>query len=1156
MSSKKTLENSWLGNIPLTGKVSLLVGSLLTLFIISSIGTSLVLEQEKQNRAAFSTTVNLLREVEQTSRILYQRQSELRQLLLSSGEPDTKTLDAANAAISHQLDHLEQQVRNDAAQSTRLDSIRSLDTTWRNNVEQQVLTELRRLAKEPPAQVATQREQLLSQLTVRTPVSTPVIVTALDSFGAYARRQLEEREHALEQSESQREWLLWGTLLLAALCGVAALRLSATLITQPLRLMSGLMERLARHDHAVETPRIDRRDEIGTISKALAEFKQMAIDISDQNWVGHCVGTVADRLQRATSHTEFAQALLSQLSPELGAGVALFHLRGEDDALHPVGHYGYQPDPADGLQPFRMGEGLVGQCAREARVIELDAVPGHYLRMRSGLGEAVPPRLMLIPVLSMEHVLAVIELGLMGPLDARRHRLLEALLPVVALSLENITRSVHTRELLERTQSQAAELRTSEEELRTQQEELQASNEELRQQSEILNQQKTLLEALQRETAEKADALARASQYKSDFLANMSHELRTPLNSLLILSNDLAENREGNLSEDQIESARIIHEGGTNLLRLINDILDLSKIEAGKMELSLEQVDLRGFDHVARGKGLRFAVEIGDALPPAVQADGGKLEQIVTNLLGNAFKFTQSGEVRLVLRRPAADLPGFPADRSVSIEVHDTGIGIPPEKFAQVFGAFEQLDAGTSRQFGGTGLGLAISRRLARLHHGDIQLRSEPEQGSVFTVMLPQLQPGAAEPAPAAEAPPVTSNATTTLPDTPLADPAAPRDTTILVIEDDPAFARVLADMIRRKGCSALVAHGGEAGLQLARQHHPTGIILDLMLPDMDGWTVLERLKAEPGLRHVPVHIVSALDEPARTRDSGAAGYLTKPVSADALNGAIDRLMLPTEGQARRLLIIDDDPASRTSVRTLLSSQPIEISEAGSAEEALAMLRGETFDCVVLDLGLPGISGFDFLERLSAVEPRPPVVVYSARELSREDQLRIRSHTDSVVIKGAHSSERLLDEVSLFLHSVRLRPAVSASGSDDDLKGRKVLMVDDDMRNLFALSKALRGRGMEVLMAQDGSKALHQLEENPDIELVLMDVMMPVMDGYEATQEIRKNPRHAHLPIISLTAKAMPGDREKSLASGANDYLPKPVDIPKLLSMMRVWLHR
>jgi len=1163
MLSKYTRAHSWLGNIPLTGKVFLLVGSLLTLFVVSSIGTSVVLQQEKENRAVFRQTVDLLHEVEETNRVLYQRQSELRQQLLRSSEPDTKAIDAANAAIASHLARLTEQIKHDPDQRARLDIIANMDAAWRETIEQRVLTELRRLAREEPNATLAKRERIFPQVSARAAVSTSTIVTALDRFGTDARRQMEEREQALQRSESLRVWLLWGTLLLAVLCGLVALWLSAVLITHPLRLMSGLMERLARHDHAIEIPQLDRRDEIGTIAKALAEFKQMAIDLSDQNWVGHCVGTVADRLQRTATHADFAQALLSQLGPELHAGVALFFLRSDDDRLHPIGHYGFQPDPAAPIQPCGLGEGLAGQCAADARTIELGPLPEHYLRLRSGLGDAAPPHLMLIPVVSKKRVLAVIELGLMRPLDARRRLLLDALLPVVALTLENITRSVHTRELLEQTQSQAAELRTSEEELRTQQEELQASNEELRQQSEILGQQKTLLEALQRETADKADALARASQYKTDFLANMSHELRTPLNSLLILSNDLAENRDGNLSGDQVEAARIIHEGGTNLLRLINDILDLSKIEAGKMELVLEQVDLRGFaarlkrqfDHVAREKGLRFAVEIGETLPSAVQADAGKLEQIVTNLLGNAFKFTQAGEVKLLLRRPVSDLPGFPAADSVAIEVHDTGIGIPAEKFSQVFGAFEQLDAGTSRQFGGTGLGLAISRRLAHLHHGDIRLRSEAGQGSVFTLLLPQRQPGSP-----AELPPLAKTAV-------VADaypgsaalPAAsrlPRDTTILVIEDDPAFARVLADMIQRKGCAALVAHNGEAGLQLARQHLPTGIILDLMLPDLDGWAVLERLKAEPGLRHVPVHIVSALDEPARSRDAGAAGYLTKPVSADALNGAIDGLMGQAEGETRRLLIVDDDAASRASVRTLLASQHVAMSEAGSAEEALAMLRSETFDCVVLDLGLPGISGFDFLERLSTVDPRPPVVVYSARELSREDQLRIRPHTDSVVIKGAHSSERLLDEVSLFLHSVRLRPAAPAAGGEDDLRGRKILIVDDDMRNLFALSQALRGRGVEILMAQDGSKALRQLEEHPDVDLVLMDVMMPVMDGYEATQEIRKNPRHAHLPIISLTAKAMQGDREKSLASGANDYLPKPVDIAKLLSMMRVWLHR
>ncbi|OVZ63807.1 hypothetical protein CDO44_03000 [Pigmentiphaga sp. NML080357] len=1161
--SRNTIENSWLGNIPLTTKVFLLVGFFLTLFILSSVATSIVLEQEERNRAEFRATVDLLREIDLTTRALYQRQSELRQLLLLSSKPDTKGFASANAAIDRHLLHLAQQVRDDPAQSARIDAVSRMDDLWRNTMAQPIIAELARLAQEAPAAAAAQREQLFRQASTRASVSTTTLVAAMDDIGGAARRSMEEREQALHRSNALREWMLWGTLLLAALCSLATLRLSAVLITRPLRHMSRLMERLARHDHDVETPELTRRDEIGTIARALARFKQMAIDLSDQNWVGHCIGVVADRLQRTTNHKDFAQALLAQLCPELDAGVALFFLRAEDDdVLRPAGHYGFEP-AAGGPTACRVGDGLVGQCAAEGRLIELGALPEHYLRMRSGLGEATPPYLMLVPVLSKQRVLAVVELGLLRPLNARQRRLLESLMPVVALSLENITRSVRTAELLQQTQSQASELRASEEELRTQQEELQASNEELRQQSELLNQQKNLLEALQRETADKADALARASQYKSDFLANMSHELRTPLNSLLILSNDLADNREGNLTGEQAEAARIIHDSGSNLLRLINDVLDLSKIEAGKMELVRERVDLRSFaarlkrhfDPVAREKGLRFSLEFGDGLPSDIEADGGKLEQIVTNLLGNAFKFTQAGEVRLAIRRPAGDLPGFPAASSVAIDVHDTGIGIPADKFSKIFGTFEQLDAGTSRQFGGTGLGLAISRQLARLHQGDIQLRSEPGQGSVFTVLLPETPPGASPAPPPAE--PASDIAAAAPADSANAIPAAHAGAiSILVIEDDPAFARVLGDMIRRKGCEALVAGNGEAGLQMARQHRPTGIVLDLMLPDMDGWTVLERIKAEPGLRHIPVHIVSALDESPRSRDAGAASYLTKPVSAETLNGAIDRLLLPAREAPRRLLIVDDDPASRASIRTLLSAQPVAVTEAVSAEEALALARGNAFECIVLDLGLPGMSGFDFLEKLGAVDPRPPVVVYSARELSREDQLRIRPHTDSVVVKGSHSSERLLDEVSLFLHRVRQRPIAPDDGHGDDLRGRKILMVDDDMRNLFALSKVLRGHGMEVLLAQDGSKALRQLAEHPDIDLVLMDVMMPVMDGYQATREIRKNPDHAHLPIISLTAKAMQGDREKSLASGANDYLVKPVDIPKLLSMMRVWLHR
>ncbi|VCU72122.1 Signal transduction histidine-protein kinase BarA [Pigmentiphaga humi] len=1155
----RRIEKSWLGNLPLNGKLSALLGSLLALFLFSGVATNIVLQEEQESRAEFRSTVELLRGLDFATRAIYQRQSELRLLMLAPGAPDTRRMDAANAAVEEHLQAVARVVGKDAELSGRLDAALASNQSWRDSVAVPIVAELHRIAK-APAEAAIPLRQQLSLRTVNAPASTANLVKIMDSISATALARLDEREQAIEESEALRKLVLRGTMLLAFLCGLLALRLSNVLITRPLRHISGLMERLARHDLAIETPaQLSRRDEIGTLARALAEFKKMAIETADQRWVDRCAGIVSDRIQRATTHNEFARALLEQLCPELDAGVAVLFIRQEaGDIFQLAGHYGFQSDSDGPPLTFRPGEGLVGQCAAQDQLIELSDVPASYLRIRSGLGQMLPPHLALVPVSARAGVLAVLELGLLRPLDARRRRLLDALLPLVTLSLENMMRTLRTDELLARTRMQASELQASEEELRTQQEELQASNEELRQQSDMLGQQKSLLEALQRDTEHKAEALARASQYKTDFLANMSHELRTPLNSLLILSHDLAENRQGNLSEEQVESARIMNDSGTSLLRLINDILDLSKIEAGKMELVVAPVELRGlatrlrrqFDPVARSKGLAFTVEIGDTLPASIEGDAGKLEQVAINLLGNAFKFTQQGSVRLVLRRPAADLPGFPAARTVAIEIHDTGIGIPAEKSSRLFSAFEQVDASTSRQFGGTGLGLAISRRLAQLHHGDIRLHSEAGRGSVFTVLLPDGQPDS----PRAQTEAAVPAATPVSPAAPGATDAQAQ-ATILVIEDDPVFTRVLADLIQRKGCRALTAATGQAGLQQARQIRPAGILLDLTLPDTDGWTVLRQIKADPALRDIPVHIVSAADEPANSQAAGITGYLTKPVSADALNNAIDSLRQAGSGP-RRVLVIDDDAASRAAVRTLLAAQPIAIEEAETAEQGLAKAHGQHFDCIVLDLGLPGMSGFEFLERLAALEPRPPVVVYSARELSREDQLRIRPYTDSIIVKGAQSSERLLDDVSLFLHSVRGRSPAIAAIAGNDLEGRKVLVVDDDMRNLFALSKVLRNHGMQVLLAQDGSKALRQLEEHPDVELVLMDVMMPVMDGYQTTQAIRQNPRHANLPIISLTAKAMPGDREQSLSAGASDYLTKPVDIPKLLSMMRVWLHR
>ncbi|MFS8036841.1 response regulator [Xanthobacter sp. AM11] len=717
-------------------------------------------------------------------------------------------------------------------------------------------------------------------------------------------------------------------------------------------------------------------------------------------------------------------------------------------------------------------------------------------------------------------------------------------------------------------------------------EELQASNDVLRRSSQELETQKAQLESLNEQMQVRAEELTRANQYKSQFLANMSHELRTPLNSLLILSHDLAENRDGNLAPDQVEAASIIHASGGNLLRLINDILDLSKVEAGKMDVVREPVSIaafsqrleRNFRRLAQERKLRFSVTAAEA-PEEVYTDAGKLEQILTNLIGNALKFTVQGRVSVVFS--TAD-----EGRTLKAAVTDSGIGIPEDKLDAVFEAFEQVDASTRRQFGGTGLGLAITQRLANLLGGEVTVDSKLGQGSTFTLSIPVGEPPALDdaaleeelaaeaqaaaraqaPAPARPAPASPAGAERAASGlSPLSRASAPAvaddrealtpgATVILVVEDDPVFARTLVGLVRRKGYQVLVAGDGESALDLAQRYRPTGILLDVMLPGMDGWTVIERLKADPATRHIPVHFVSALDEGRRGRDLGAVGFLTKPVSADQLGEALSLLTHFSADRPRRVLVVDDDAAARHAVRTLLGREKAQIIEAASGEEALEVVAKTPLDCMVLDLGLPGMSGFDLIERLAEGHHHVPVVVYSGRDLTTAESLRLRAFTDSIVVKGALSPERLLDEVSLFLHSVQHEPKALPAVPDGDLEGRKLLLVDDDMRNIYALAKVLRGRGIDVVLAQDGQKALAQLDEQPDIEIVLMDVMMPVMDGYEAMTEIRKLPHLAKLPIIALTAKAMKDDREKCLAAGASDYLAKPVDVPKLLSMIRAWL--
>ncbi|MFZ2407715.1 MAG: response regulator, partial [Methylobacter sp.] len=688
-----------------------------------------------------------------------------------------------------------------------------------------------------------------------------------------------------------------------------------------------------------------------------------------------------------------------------------------------------------------------------------------------------------------------------------------------------------------------------------------------------------LLEQARAEADQRALERDTASRYKSEFLANMSHELRTPLNSLLILARSLRDNEEGNLTDDQVESAGVIHESGASLLRLINDILDLSKVEAGKMEVAPTDIALgrftasllQRFRLLAETKGLQLSVAADADLPKSLRSDSGKLEQIINNLVGNALKFTETGGVTVRIKRPEATDAlagtGLSPAEAIAIEVSDTGIGIPEDKMESVFRAFEQVDGSTSRAYGGTGLGLTISRRLAQLLGGDIEVASAEGQGSTFTLILPlassgsSCKPAAATPQPMPEPSPATSGFTLQKKVEDDRDSITPQDEAILVIEDDEAFAKIVRDISRKRGFKCLVADDGIVGLELARRYRPKGIVLDIGLPRMDGWTVMERLKQQPETRHIPVHFMSATDSGQRGMAMGAVGYFTKPVSKEQIESAFERIRHFSTSDERRVLLVDDDEGTHKAVTVLLGNHGnVEIISEKTGEAALSRLEnGEQFDCMILDLGLPGINGLNLLEECTHKHlSMPPVIVYSGRDLSEQDTLALREYTDSIVIKGARSPERLLDEVTLFLHSVH--SSLSASQQqmlrkqhrkEEGLAEHTVLIVDDDMRNTFALSKVLRAKGLNVLMAQDGLKALSQLNEKPEIDLVLMDIMMPGMDGYTAIGEIRRQERFRTLPIIALTAKAMLGDRDKCLAAGANEYLSKPVDIDDLMVMMR-----
>jgi signal transduction histidine kinase/DNA-binding response OmpR family regulator/CHASE3 domain sensor protein len=860
--------------------------------------------------------------------------------------------------------------------------------------------------------------------------------------------------------------------------------------------------------------------------------------------------------------------------------------------------------PGDAAIPSKIGprEGLLGRAADERRPIVVDDVPEGYLSFGSALGQDKPRHLAIVPGLVDEQVNSVLELGFLKPVDERIVALLDRASEAVAIAVRSAAYRGELQNLLEETQRQAEELQTQSEELRVsneeleeqsralkesqarleqQQVELEQTNAQLEEQAQQLETQRDDLERVNISVELKARELEQASQYKSDFLANMSHELRTPLNSSLILAKLLADNPEENLTAEQVKYARTIQSSGNDLLNLINDILDLSKIEAGHVEIRPETVaverlvgNLRQvFQPLAEDKHLAFAVEVAPAVARTIETDPQRLEQVLKNLLSNAIKFTESGRVTLSIQ------PGD--DGTVSFAVTDTGIGIAREQQQSIFEAFQQADGTISRKYGGTGLGLSISRQLVRLLGGSIIVNSEPGRGSTFTVKLPAgYDPARVAPrevatlVPASHpAPPAAASRTEVAPAVRTIDddrdaPASDGRRILLVIEDDNTFASIVRDLSREMGFQSIVAGTAEEALRLAKDYMPSAIVLDVGLPDQSGLAVLDRLKQDVRTRHIPIHVVSAGDHTESAYSLGAVGFANKPVTREQLVEVLQKLETKLAQRMHRVLVVEDDPVQREAVARLLGSGDVETVTASTAAECLALLEQQTFDCMVLDLSLPDASGYSLLETLSqeGAYSFPPVIVYTGRELSPVDEEKLRKYSRSIIIKGAKSPERLLDEVSLFLHQVisdlpdeQQKMIRKARHRDALLEGRRILVVEDDVRNVYALTNILEPRGASIRIARNGQEALDALTSaaaSPDdrIDLVLMDVMMPVMDGLTATREIRRNPALRKLPIIALTAKAMPDDQQRCIEAGANDYMAKPLDVEKLLSLVRVWM--
>ncbi|MCD4773633.1 MAG: response regulator [Bacteroidales bacterium] len=967
---------------------------------------------------------------------------------------------------------------------------------------------------------------------------------------------------------------------------------------------------------------LSNRDILGNaLLQMRTDLKELRIETENNAFAQDSIVKINQVLRGIKSMSELTSEVINILAQILNVEIAAIFIH-KNDSFKLAASYAYDLGKPS-LSEFKLGEGLAGQAAVEKKAIYITNIPDDYITIQSVLGKTKPSSIFIQPLIYQDKVNGIMEFGSINEIDDNKKEILNKISESIAIAIHENTTRAEMKTLLLKTQEQSEELQVQQEELREKNEELEvqtatlkASEEELQQQQEELRvtneelQEKTHILEIQRKEVvdknldlenartileQKAKEIETASKYKSEFLANMSHELRTPLNSLLILSRNLADNEEANLDEEQIESAEIIYKSGNDLLLMINDILDLSKIEAGKMTVNIETIELKSiceninflFKHLTDQKGIDLITNTDDDLPESVFSDQQKIEQVIKNLMSNAIKFTSEGKITVEIKKPdpKTDLSrsGLSIENSIAISVSDTGIGIPEDKQLAIFEAFQQADGSTSRNFGGTGLGLSISRELAKILGGEIQLQSKTGIGSKFTFYLPiqiakkpikdsPKKPDIKTIEPEKSESKITENIDSTsirklniesIPDD--RNKIKKTDRVILVIEDDPNFAKILYKQSHNKGFKCIAVPTGEEGLEFAQKYLPNAIILDIKLPGINGWAVLTKLKSTSSTRHIPVHMMSAEEETIDAYKKGAIGYLNKPVKPQEMSMAFDELDKFIDRKIKNLLLIEDDENLRKSIIKIIREENTNIIEADSGKKAIEYLSSTKIDCVILDLGLPDMTGFELLDKLNNEKSIsiPPIIIYTGKDLSKEENQILEKYANSIILKGVKSEERLLDETSLFLHKIvsdlsdkQQEVIENLHDSETIFKNKKVLLVDDDMRNIFALSKILKKKGMEVFRAENGKIAIEILEKNTDIDIILLDVMMPVMDGYETSQKIRNIKEIKNIPIISLTAKAMKEDKQKCIDAGSNDYITKPLDIEQLLSLIRVWLHK